>query len=329
MSVHSSGDGAGWNTALDVDQPHGLDYQEWQDIRIGIRSRMSQEHTTFADSTAGGIHTPGGVAVLGMEITDAAGDPTSTVVADGTYRARGLVWSYTVQAGANKGVLYCNTSAAGVSTAGDFTVLKMHPDLQWAGGDVTWAGIHSFAQDVSIGGALYVDASADISGNVAVTGDLTMSGSLNVGTDVSVSGDMAVDGTADFSTSGFAGDVTFNGAVDGTSAFINATDSYRIIDVQGTNQIVYTKFLTGVMAAGASTSVAHGIADHDKILAVVATFFNSATSRYQVAEMFRTDTAEATVGITVLYDATNILFTNVGTDLDDGNAYRIKIEYMV
>ncbi len=183
MSVHSSGSGDGWLETLDVDQPHGLDYQEFNDIRIGTRLRMSQEHTAFADSTAGGIHKPGSVAVLGMEITDAAGDPTGAVVADGTYRARGLVWSYTVQAGANKGVLFCNTAAAGVSTAGDFTVLQMHPDLQWAGGDVTWQGNHSFAKDVSIADALYVDDSADFSdvfveGDISINGDFAMDGSF-------------------------------------------------------------------------------------------------------------------------------------------------------
>ena len=110
MSVHSDGAGSSWNEALDVNQPHGKDYLEWQDIRIGVRKRMDQEHSQFADSTAGGIHTPGGSAVLGMEITD---DCTATTVADGTYRARGLVWAYSDTS--NWAVLFCNTAAAGVS----------------------------------------------------------------------------------------------------------------------------------------------------------------------------------------------------------------------
>lgn len=203
MTVHSNGNGDGWLETLDIDQPHGIDYREFNDLRIGIRLRMGQEHSTFADSTAGGIHKPGGVAVLGMEITDAAGDPTSTVVADGTYRARGLVWSYTVQAGANKGVLYCTSDAAGVSTTGDWTVLKMHPDLQWSGGDVTWAGAHEF------------DASVDISGNVAMDGDLTVDGAFALGGNAKIVGDCSVDGT--FTVGGdaaFLADTSFDGTAD-------------------------------------------------------------------------------------------------------------------
>lgn len=181
MSVHSSGSGSGWNESLDVDQPHGLDYQEWQDIRIGTRLRMSQEHSAFADSTAGGIHTPGGCAVVGMDITDdCTGGGLKT--ADGTYRGHGLVWSLSDTS--NYGVLWCSTSSAGVSSTGnDFTVLKMHPDLQWAGGDVTWAGAHLFKALVDCSANLNVDSSADfsdvfIAGDISVNGDFAMDGSF-------------------------------------------------------------------------------------------------------------------------------------------------------
>lgn len=197
MSVHSSGTGSGWKEDLDADQPHGQDYIEFNDIRIGIRKRLSQEHTTPADTTAGGIHKPGGTACLAMDITNAVGDPTGNVVADGTYRGHGLAWTYVVEAGANKGLLWCATAAAGASTTGDWTLVKLHPDLQWAGGDVTWQGDHAFAKCVSIGDALYVDASADFSGIVNID-DLTTKGYVKVGTDLAVFGDMSVDGTADF-----------------------------------------------------------------------------------------------------------------------------------
>jgi hypothetical protein len=86
MTAHSSGSGSSWNETLDVDQPHGLDYQEWNDIRIGIRKRMAQEHASFADSTVGGVHKPGEVATL--LITDGTGDGDMTT----DTRGRGILW---------------------------------------------------------------------------------------------------------------------------------------------------------------------------------------------------------------------------------------------
>lgn len=152
MTVHSSGAGTSWNETLDVDQPHGLDYQEWNDIRIGVRKRIAEEHSSFADSTVGGIHKPGGAAVLGIN----DGTPGA---ADGTYRGHGLVWDNTSR-------LWCSTAVAGASTSGDQTVVLLHPDKQWGGQDVTWTGAHEF------------DASVDISGNVAMDGDLTVDGNV-------------------------------------------------------------------------------------------------------------------------------------------------------
>lgn len=161
---------------------------------------MNQEHSAFADATVGGIHTPGGCAVLAMEISDDGGDITTPVVGDGTYRARGLVWAWD---GSQNAILWCATKAAGNSTTGDWTVLMMHPDKQWAGRDVTWAGAHEFDASVDISGpvrihgAVIVDSSSDIS-DVYVNGDISMTGSIKVATDVSITGDMAIDGTSNF-----------------------------------------------------------------------------------------------------------------------------------
>lgn len=215
MGVHPDGSGTEWTLieAVDVDQPHGKDYLYGQHIAKGVRKRMNQEHSAFGDTTAGGIHKPGGAAILAVEYTD---DCTVAVVADGTYRARGLIWSYSKDT-SNYGVLFCNTSAAGVSTCGDFTVLKMHPDLQWAGGDVTWAGAHEFDSSVDITGPLGVDSSADVS-DVYVDGDISVKGSAKIATDLTVTGDIAVDGT-----SNFTGDVAFAAdvSIDGTTALQN------------------------------------------------------------------------------------------------------------
>jgi len=201
MGVHASGDGAAWDSleALDVDQPHGLDYRESVHMAKAVRKRMDQEHVTFADATVGGIHMPGGVAVLGMELTDEGGDITAPVVGDGTYRARGLVWAWD---GSSDARLWCSTKAAGNSTTGDWTLLVMHPDKQWGGRDVTWAGAHEF------------DASVDISGNVGIGGELSVDSILRVGgtsrfgNNVVFEDDISVDGTAAF------GDASFDGTVD-------------------------------------------------------------------------------------------------------------------
>jgi hypothetical protein len=205
MTAHSSGSGSSWNETLDVDQPHGLDYQEWNDIRIGIRKRMAQEHASFADSTVGGIHAPGETAIMGME----DGTPANT-----TSRGRGIVWDTSSR-------LWCNTSTAGVSTAYSPCVLSIHPDKQWGGGDVTWVGAHEFDSSVditgntTIHGALLVEGSSDFS-DVYVDGDISIKGSAKVATDLSLTGDLAVDGT-----SNFTGDVALAAdiSVDGTAVF--------------------------------------------------------------------------------------------------------------
>jgi len=314
MSIHPDGTGTGWTNveAVDVNQPHGKDYLYSQHIAKGVRKRMNQEHSTFADATVGGIHTPGGCAVLGMEITD---DCTAPVVGDGTYRGHGLLWSLSKDT-SNFGVLWCSTKAAGSSTTGDWTVLKMHPDLQWSGQDVTWAGAHEFDAsvdisgnvamdgDLTIDGVLKVDSSCEIS-DVYINGDISMTGSIKVATDVSITGDMAIDGT-----SNFYGECDFSVA-----------NVY--LSINGTPTKVYTKFLTGNLDADAATDVAHGCVVAN-ILSVSVIAYDDVLTGYRVSEHFIA--ADADAGYTIYYDAANIKISNVGADLQ-GNAYRIRIEY--
>jgi hypothetical protein len=168
---------------------------------------MEKGHKAFADTTAGGEHIPGGAGVLAVDYTN---DCTAGIVSDGTFKGRGVVWGYSDTS--NFGVLFCNTSASEATTAGDWTVLKMHPDLQWSGGDVTWAGDHAFAGSVCIAGGLYADASVDISGTANID-DITTKTTVKVGTDLAVFGDMSVDGTADFADGvAFAAEVSVDGA---------------------------------------------------------------------------------------------------------------------
>ncbi len=225
MGAHPSGDGAAWDSleAIDVDQPHGLDQRTINHIAIAVRKRIMQEHSEFGDTTAGGIHKPGGCAVLGMEITDTAGDPTALVVADGTYRGHGLVWSYKTDS-TDEGVLFCATAAAGASTTGDWTVLALHPDRQWKGGDVTWAGAHEFDVSVDISTACYIDGSFEVLermhcfSNEEIVGDLSVDGTAAFGGDVSIDGTLCVanfvcDGTA---VVGTEFDVSGNADISGT-----------------------------------------------------------------------------------------------------------------
>jgi hypothetical protein len=165
---------------------------------------MEQEHSSFADNTIGGIHTPGGAAILGIE------DGTFTIVADGTLKGHGIVWD-------NSSRLYCSTAVAGASTTGDWTLIKLHPDKQWGGQDVTWTGSHEFDGSVDISGPLTLDGAIDCS-VIIVDGSVDISGAL----DCSVLG---VDGSADFSDAGFGGDVTVSGLlkVDGTATEFGGT----------------------------------------------------------------------------------------------------------
>ncbi|MCJ7482678.1 MAG: hypothetical protein MUO31_06905 [Thermodesulfovibrionales bacterium] len=227
MSVHPDGSGTGWTNveAVDVNQPHGKDYLYCQHIAKGVRKRMNAEHAAFADATVGGIHVPGGCAVLGIE------DGTATVIADGTLVGHGIVWD-------NTEALWCCTKAAGASTTGDWTILQMNPNTQWKGGDVTWAGNHQFDSsvdfsDVDITGSLLVDSSADfshaffdgtvIATNLEVTGAAIFDGTSNFYDEIdfssfNVSGLAGIYGsfkTQDSDAAALVGDVTYKASSDG------------------------------------------------------------------------------------------------------------------
>lgn len=269
MGVHGSGDGDTWdvNENIDADQPHGLDYRQFNHLAVGLRKRLAQEHTTFADSTVGGIHKPGGSAVLGMEITDTAVDPTDLVVADGTYRGHGIIWAY--DDASNSGTLWCATAAAGASTTGDWTIMKLHPDDQWGGGDITWAGAHQFDAtvsivgdvsmdgDLAIGGDFSVDGSSDFAGAMVVGGDLSVAGSVKIATDFSLTGGMAIDGTenhndeADFSAVNIDG--TTSMFVGCTSQSAGAVDLSHGAAFDATWQVDSDGFINVYATAGGNT----------------------------------------------------------------------------
>jgi len=239
MAVHPDGTGTGWTNVetVDVDQPHGKDYLFSLHIAKGVRKRINKEHVAFGDSTAGGEHVPGGCNVL--DVVDSTADLTDGWN-DGTYVGGGLVHE------TDKGRLWvCSTLDTTYDGATDVTLVKLQPDLQWAGQDVTWAGAHEF------------DASVDISGNVAMDGDLTIDGSLKVGTDFSLTGDMGMDGTANFGDDiALAGDASVAGKliVDSSCDF---SDVYvdGDISVKGSLDVATDLSVSGDVAVDGTTNL--------------------------------------------------------------------------
>ncbi len=230
MGVHSLGTGAGWLEDLGVDQPTGLDYREFNDFRIGLRKRSAYEHQACADSTVGFIHRPGGVAVLGVELTSGGkSDVTDALTGanlDGTYHGHGIVWSF--HDASNRGILFCSTKAAGATASGDWTIMKLHPDLQWGGGDITWAGAHQFDASVDVFGEsdfsdIQVEGTADFTAGVNmdatlnVAGDAAFAGDLSCAGDVSIVGGLTVQSASEFSTT----DITTSLTVDGDLTVVN------------------------------------------------------------------------------------------------------------
>lgn len=134
MAVHSDGTGTSWEEAApDVDQAHGLDWRELQDIKKGVRKRISQEHTTFADNTVGGLHKPGGCAIL--DIVDQTIDIS---IDDDTYKGRNIIYDQTGSS------LWCFTNTDGTASTPDGYRMMWGPKSICAGGDYTWSGGHLF-----------------------------------------------------------------------------------------------------------------------------------------------------------------------------------------
>lgn len=180
MGVHDSGTGSYWDeNSPDVDQPMGLDWQEFQGLKQAINKRLSKGHVAFGDETAGGEHVPGGCAVLGIEISTDGGDATLWIDEDqsaGTFRGHGLAW---VWDGLNDARLWCSTAPAESTAATAWTVVKLHPDKQWGGGDVSWTGAHIFCSSVDVTGVLGTN-DVSVSGNLKCASNADVTGALNV-----------------------------------------------------------------------------------------------------------------------------------------------------
>lgn len=102
--------------------------------------------------------------------------------------------------------------------------------------------------------------------------------------------------------------------------------SFHLIAVDGTPTKVYTLYLTGTLDADASTSVAHGRADVDKILHVSMVLYNDNVSQYYGSEAHKG--ASAGNDFLITFDGTNVIISAVGANFQ-GNKYRIKLDYIL
>jgi hypothetical protein len=190
MGVHADGSGAYWTeTSPDADQPHGLTYREFQDVRVGVRKRLQKEHVLFADATVGGEHLPGGVAMLAMELTDQGGDCTSGFVQDGTTgggrcRGHGLGWGWD---GSQDAALYCCT--ADWTAAHDWTKVQLNPAQIWDNSIIWPSKAQAFASSVCVAGYIKQDGTTNFRKNVDISGyPLTIRAGDGITTGLDVSG---------------------------------------------------------------------------------------------------------------------------------------------
>ncbi len=106
-------------------------------------------------------------------------------------------------------------------------------------------------------------------------------------------------------------------------AIAHSTDGFDKYPINDTPTKVLVKILTGTTDNDASTSVAHGIADVDKIWSVTSMIWDS-DGAYNVYD--NQSAAVAGNGYKLTFDATNIVLGLVEADLRVQN-YRIMIWY--
>ena len=210
MAIHSNGNGDAWTElAPDVNQPHGLDYREFQDLRKGVRKRIAKQHLTFADNTVGGEHLPGGSSILyTLDSTQVAAVDSKAGDATGQH-AKGLA-CLTGFDGSSVSLWFYddNTSA---------TPIMITPASICRGADFTWTGAHEFDGTIDFS-SCWFDDSVDIQGrltcasNVTITGDLSVGGAALFASDVSVAGGLNVAGDLTVTgTTRVTGDVSIQG----------------------------------------------------------------------------------------------------------------------
>ncbi|KPL25584.1 MAG: hypothetical protein AMJ75_00270 [Phycisphaerae bacterium SM1_79] len=212
MAVHPAGDGIAWESDVDVDQPHGLDYRYINHVAKAVQKRSDKEHVGYADATVGGEHIPGGCAVVGIE--DATAD-ISTGCNDGTYIGRDIIYDQTRN-------ILCGYTGEGTAAALDDLY-----EFVWGSGsfckgdDITWSGNWQFDgsvdfTSVEITGPLICDDSVNISGQLHCASAILCDDSMDVQdqadfSDVVISGSFCTGSTA--ITDASSGHVTLQGGL--------------------------------------------------------------------------------------------------------------------
>jgi len=95
--------------------------------------------------------------------------------------------------------------------------------------------------------------------------------------------------------------------------------------LNGSPTTIFRKYFTGTLESDANTNVAHGITGIDNILHVSVLAFDSGPGTYSVSEIFESAVLDSSYR--VRFDATNIIITSVGADVQ-GQKYRIKIDHI-
>ncbi len=224
MAVHSTGTGSGWLETLDVDQPHGLTYREFNDFRIGIRKRFSQQHTAPADATAGGLHKPGKTSIL---LTDTTAN-LATYLADSSCAEFALA---------------CSTLTGRIFYMNDATNEWIKLPLQSAsfcmGGDFTWTGGHEFDASVRFDGTATFADGAEFSGAVRIQGSFCSIGTLYVDGTVDFTGTVTFDNSIQVKGQAeFTAGVVFDDSVAVTGALVCASNANVTGDFSGTGTMM-------------------------------------------------------------------------------------------
>jgi hypothetical protein len=113
---------------------------------------------------------------------------------------------------------------------------------------------------------------------------------------------------------------------DGADNMHDSEGGYNNVDVDGVKTKVYTKYLTGTTAAGATTTKEHDITGIDKILSVTSQIYSTTNSIYRVYSAG--DVTGTGASYLLSYDGTNVEFSTVGANLQS-QKYRIKIDYIL
>ena len=209
MGSHPSGDGVAWDSleAVDVDQPHGLDYRYAQHLAKAVRKRNDKEHEGYGDTTAGGEHLPGKCGV--MLVHDDTADFTAYI--DSTTAPLGSM-AYCI----SNAELWCMTATASGGSP-DATIVKLGRSSLCLGDDMTFTG------------ALEVDGSIDFTSTVWFDDSVDVVGQLACGTNLAVVRDLTVGGKSEFDgTSNFNDGVAFGAeiSVDGVAKFDNTAAEF-------------------------------------------------------------------------------------------------------